>query len=683
MRPACPDPAPRGKPISEYRPRMLFLPTLKARIALITTVLAAVFGTGIVLTSLYAAHRDLHDVLQDEQDSIVKLSADQIDTAMEDRIMLLTQQAGQLAGLLGTARGAEAHAALAQALTQVRRAIPVPGAFNALTVVDARGTALGDTGLVTEVGDRSYFREAARTLAPVVSPPIRARTSDRLGVIVAVPVISAQGHFAGLVGGWLDLSSSNFVVEVLHNRLGTTGFYCLVSAGSRPVYVQHPDPAQARQPARAIGDTCGEDDRAALFEFLTPTRPVVSRYLMSTTGWELVALLPAREAYAPLHRMQQRFLMLAGLALVLVAVSIWLAVRHLLAPLTRLHEVVRDSASDLSAFERLPARQHRDEIGDLARAFTRLMRDVRDRRQELDRSERRLRAVTDTLPSLLAFVDTNERYVFNNIAYEHTFGLTLEELRGKTVREVLGETRYARAQPFLQRALAGAVVTFESEDNEPEYHCMETSYRPEWSADGSEVVGVHIHVQDITPRKLETLRLSHISSTDHLTQLLNRSAFESRLQHAMAHCRETGAMMALLYLDMDRFKAVNDIHGHAAGDLLLQAFAKRVLGCVRKQDAVARLGGDEFAVILESVGHAAAARSVATAILCAVGQRFQFEGMFADIDVSIGVALYDGGPTQERELMRLADVLLYRAKGAGRGRYEIGPPELATADSPQ
>ncbi|CAG2160539.1 sensor domain-containing diguanylate cyclase [Cupriavidus numazuensis] len=664
----------------------VFLPSLKARIALITTVLAAVFGTGIVLTSLFAAHRDLQDVLQDEQDSIVKLSADQLDTAMEDRIMLLSQQAGQLGGLFGTAgtaRGAQAHAAMAQALAQVRRAIPVPGAFNSLMVVDARGTALGDSGMVTEVGDRTYFREAARTLAPVVSPPIRARTNDRLGVIVAVPVLSAQGRFAGLVGGWLDLSSSNFLVEVLRNRLGTTGFYCLVSAGSRPVYIQHPDPTQARQPARAIGDTCGQDDRAATFEFLTPTRPVVSRYLMSTTGWELVALLPAREAYAPLHRMQQRFLILAGLALLLVAASIWLAVRHLLAPLTRLHEVVRDSASDLSAFERLPERQHRDEIGDLARAFTRLMRDVRDRRQELDRSERRLRAVTDTLPSLLAFIDTDERYVFNNIAYEHTFGLTLEELRGKTVREVLGETRYARAQPFLQRALAGAVVTFESEENEPEYHCMETSYRPEWSADGSEVVGVHIHVQDVTPRKLETMRLSHISSTDHLTQLLNRSAFESRLQDAMARCRESGGIMALLYLDMDRFKAVNDIHGHAAGDLLLQAFAKRVLGCVRKQDAVARLGGDEFAVILESVGHAAAARSVATDILCAVGQRFHFEGMFADIDVSIGVALYDGGPMQERELMRLADVLLYRAKGAGRGRYEIGPPELITADSAQ
>ncbi len=484
--------------------------------------------------------------------------------------MLLRQQAGQLSGRLGGAPSAQAHAALVQALDQVRRAVPVPGAFNALMVVDARGKALGDSGLVTEVGDRSYFREAARTLTPVVSPPIRGRANDRLGVIVAVPVIGAQGRFAGLVGGWLDLSSSNFLVEVLHNRLGTTGFYCLVSAGSHPVYVQHPDPAQARQPARPIGDTCGQDDRAALFEFLTPTRPVVSRYLMSTTGWELVALLPAREAYAPLHRMQQRFLMLAALALALVAASIWLSVRGLLAPLTRAARGGARQRLGLSAFERLPARQHRDEIGDLrARIHPPHARRARPR-QELGRSERRLRAVTDTLPSLLAFIDTDERYMFNNIAYEHTFGMTLDELRGKTVREVLGEMRYARVQPFLQRALAGAVVTFESEDNDPAYHCMETSYRPEWSADGSEVVGVHIHVQDITPRKLETLRLSHISSTDHLTQVLNRSAFESRLQDAMARCRDTGGMMALLYLDMDRFKAVNDIHGHAAGDLLLQ-----------------------------------------------------------------------------------------------------------------
>jgi diguanylate cyclase (GGDEF)-like protein len=141
--------------------------------------------------------------------------------------------------------------------------------------------------------------------------------------------------------------------------------------------------------------------------------------------------------------------------------------------------------------------------------------------------------------------------------------------------------------------------------------------------------------------------------------------------------------MALLYLDMDRFKAVNDIHGHAAGDLLLQDFARRMRRCVRDSDTVARLGGDEFAVVLEDIGQPAAARRVAQAILQAMDRPFDFEGVHADVDVSIGVALYHGGPAQDRELMRLADVLLYRAKGAGRGRYEIGPPELADQARPQ
>ncbi|MEM5429639.1 sensor domain-containing diguanylate cyclase [Cupriavidus oxalaticus] len=655
----------------------VYTPTLKARIAFITTILAAIFGTGIVLAALHDAHRDLHDALQDQQDSVVKLTADQLDTAMSDRILLLSHQAAQLGGLLAQARGAQAGPARQQALHALSSAIPVPAAFNALLVADAQGNILSNAGTAAEVSDRGYFREAARTLAPVVSPPIRSRTTGQVGIMVAVPVMSPQNAFVGIVGGWLDMARANFLVEILHNRLGTTGYYCLVSAGRDPVYIRHPVPAQARQPALSVGDTCGEDDSPATLEFLTPARPVIARYLMSTTGWELVALLPAREAYAPLRQMQQRFLVLAGLALALVAMLIWLAVRRLLGPLTRLHKVVLASASDLSAFERLPARPQRDEIGDLSRAFARLMRDVRERRQALDRSERRLRAVTDTLPSLLAFVDPDERYVFNNIAYEHVFGLKLDELRGKTVREVLGETRYARAQPFLQRALAGTAVTFESEDPEPEYHCMETSLRPEWSADGSGVVGVHIHVQDITQRKLENQRLARMSRTDHLTQLLNRSAFEGQLQAAMARSREHGGLMALLYLDMDRFKAVNDIHGHAAGDQLLQAFAQRVRACVRAADTVARLGGDEFAVVLEELAQPAAARRVAQAILQAMDAPFNVDGVSADVDVSIGVALYHGGPVQDRELMRLADVLLYRAKGAGRGRYEIGPPELA------
>jgi len=650
--------------------------TLKSRIALLTTVLAAVLGGGIVAASLYYAHRDLHDALQDQQDSIVKLSADQLDAAMDDRFDLLRHQAEQIADSMAGQTAEPAVQKLARIRAEMLRAIPMPETFNALLVADAQGTLLGNNDRLAEISDRGYFREVARTLAPVVFGPLRSRTEGAVGIVMAVPVVS-HGTFVGMVGGFLNLSQPNFLIEAMHNRVGITGFYCLVSAGREPVYVHHPDPMQARRPALALGDTCGVDNRPATLEFLVPRQPVISRYLMTSSGWELVAVLPAREAYAPLRLMQLRFLALATVALVVVALLIWITVWRQLRPLSRLHQVVRDSADDLSAFERLPERQHKDEIGDLTRAFVQLMHDVRERQQLLDRSERRLRAVTDTLPSLLAFIDTEERYVFNNLAYERFFGMPVDQLRGKPLREVLGEDRYAMAQPYVRRALAGEAVSFEREEDDPEYHCLEINFRPEWSADGSQVVGVHIHVQDVTARKLEHRRLSRISRTDHLTQLLNRSAFEAHLQEAMARSRLHDRMMALLFLDMDRFKAVNDIHGHAVGDQLLKAFAGRICHCVREQDAVARVGGDEFAIILEDIGDPAIARRVAAAILDTSSRPFQLDGIQADVDVSIGIALYRGGPMQEQELQRLADVLLYRAKAAGRGRYEIGPAEVA------
>lgn len=654
------------------------MPSLKARIALITTVLAAVLGGGIVMGSLYYAHRDLEDALQSQQDSIVKLSADQLDTAMEDRIVTLSHLAPQLRDLLESPPTSRDTLRM-QLLDRVRRTVPVPAAFDAVMVADANGTILTMGGAAPDVSDRFYFREAARTRNVVVAAPIRARSDGSMGVLLATPVLSRSGVFLGLVGGWLNLANSNFLVEIGHSRLGITGFYCLVSAGASPVYVQHPDPAQTHQPARAFDDTCGVDDSASSLEFLTPARPVIARRLMATTGWELVAVLPAQEAYAPLRQMQRRFLLMSGIALAVVALLIWLAVRQLLTPLSRLHQVVSASAADVDAFEHLPRRPHRDEIGDVTRAFIRLMRDVRQRGQQLARSERRLRAVTDTLPSLLAFIDTDERYVFNNAAYERAFGIPVDRIRGMTVRELLGDERYLRARPYLQQALAGNVVSFEGEYAFPHHHWMETSYRPEWGEDGKQVVGVHIHVLDITQRKLETLRLSHISRTDHLTQLENRGAFETHLKDAMARSRAEDRLMALLYLDMDRFKAVNDIHGHATGDLLLQAFALRLRRCVREHDHVARLGGDEFAVILEDIGTPAGAQRVADAILESVGRRFYFDGILADVDVSIGVALYRGAALSEEALMRMADVLLYRAKALGRGRFETGPAELLEA----
>lgn len=644
--------------------------SLKTRIAVTTTGLATIMGAGILVASLHATHNDLRRALQEQQDSIVKLTSQQLDTAIADRIAVLSHLARQLAPQMGSP-----VSRLRQTLNDT---LPIPGTFEAAMVADANGLALTHTGVPMSVSDRRYFQEAARTGAPVVSRPLRSRTgNEAVGVLITVPILGEDRRFLGLVGGWINLSRPNFLVEVTRNAVGTTGYYCVVSEGAHPVYVQHRNPAQIGQPALPLGETCGTAATPGRFEFLWPDEPVIGRYLMSTTGWELVSVLPAAEAFQPLRGMQQRFLVLSLLAVALGALLNWRVVATMLSPLSRLRRVVEASARDPAAYERLPA-QRSDEIGVLSRAFAGLMGEVRERNEQLHRSEQRLRAVTDTLPSLLAFVDTEERYVFNNLAYERRFNIPVHRLRGMTVRQVLGEERYAVVQPFMRQALAGQPVIFETEFHEPQYHCMETSLRPEWDAQGSQVVGVHIHVQDVTERKLEALRLAQISRLDPLTQLYNRSAFGTLLQEAMARSRAGGQLMALMYLDMDRFKAVNDVHGHVTGDLLLQNVAKRLRRCVRERDAVARLGGDEFAIILEDIATPQVAVRVASAILHSIGRRFSVDGLFLDVDVSIGIALYRDEPdVSEQELTRRADALLYRAKTSGRGRFEIGPPELA------
>ena len=165
--------------------------------------------------------------------------------------------------------------------------------------------------------------------------------------------------------------------------------------------------------------------------------------------------------------------------------------------------------------------------------------------------------------------------------------------------------------------------------------------------------------------------LEHRATHDALTDLPNRVLFMDRLEHAIERAIREGAVIAVLFLDLDGFKAVNDSFGHAAGDGLLAQVAERLRRCVRSADTVSRIGGDEFVVLLESIESAEQVVEVAVRISESLGVPFVLEGGEASVSASIGVAL-DGITQREAEdLVREADHAMYRAKGAGGARYEI------------
>ncbi len=182
---------------------------------------------------------------------------------------------------------------------------------------------------------------------------------------------------------------------------------------------------------------------------------------------------------------------------------------------------------------------------------------------------------------------------------------------------------------------------------------------------------VHGLLHDISERKRLEERIRHMAQHDPLTGLANRALFSDLLRQAQANARRDEERFAVLLVDLDNFKPVNDQHGHPVGDLMLIEVARRASRCVRGSDIVARIGGDEFVVLLRSVRDATHAVAIAEKVRAALRQPFELDGLHLSISASLGVALYPDDGEDETTLMRHADQAMYRAKQAGRDGIRV------------
>ncbi|MEJ0047161.1 MAG: EAL domain-containing protein [Rhodospirillales bacterium] len=203
---------------------------------------------------------------------------------------------------------------------------------------------------------------------------------------------------------------------------------------------------------------------------------------------------------------------------------------------------------------------------------------------------------------------------------------------------------------------------------------IETRSRIEYDETGQPVGSVGVAI-DVTERRAAEARISHLAHHDPLTDLPNRSLFRIRLDEALARARR-GQAFAVLCLDLDHFKYVNDTLGHPIGDALLQAVTRRLRIAVRPTDTVARLGGDEFAIIQSDRARAADTTSLAARVIAAIAAPFDIEGHRIVIGTSIGISTAPDDALDADELLRNADMALYSAKGEERGRYRFFEPEM-------
>ncbi|MGK5079040.1 PAS domain S-box protein [Janthinobacterium sp. HLX7-2] len=298
---------------------------------------------------------------------------------------------------------------------------------------------------------------------------------------------------------------------------------------------------------------------------------------------------------------------------------------------------------------------------------------LRESEVALLESEARLRTIADTVPAMIAYIDADQVYRFLNLAYERDFGLTGRHALGLSVRDTMNEARYRAVAPYIERVLAGETLSFEEEDvKEGIERCMEVIYIPQIGEDKLQVAGFHVMRQDITAQNREKQRLLKLAQVDALTGLSNRAGFQQRLSDAMHASRQQQHLMAVMYLDIDRFKSVNDTHGHGTGDALLRAFAQRLTQTMRATDVVARLGGDEFTIIMEQITKPDDAAVLAEKIVSAMQQPFELDGISVRISASIGLAFYRDEDISPAVLLQRADMLLYQAKQDGKNTYRAG-----------
>lgn len=311
---------------------------------------------------------------------------------------------------------------------------------------------------------------------------------------------------------------------------------------------------------------------------------------------------------------------------------------------------------------------HRDAQGRVSR-YSAVMRDISAEvaaRQQLLLQTSTLHSIAETIPAVVAVVGADGRYRFANRAFELWCGRPRGQIVGLALPEVLGDEEYQRSLPWVQRVLAGETVNFEKEyAGRAHNRHMAISYIPLRVDDGA-VEGFVGIAQDITEHREEAHRLLMLSERDALTGVLNRAGFERYLQHKAQE--GDAASLALLYIDLDRFKPINDTHGHPVGDEVLRQFAQRLQAAVRPTDAVARLGGDEFAIVLSGVREKAHADAVADKVVEAAHAPFHTGSLVLTIGASVGVALGGGGDQGWRGLVASADAMLYQAKAGGRGR---------------
>ncbi len=291
--------------------------------------------------------------------------------------------------------------------------------------------------------------------------------------------------------------------------------------------------------------------------------------------------------------------------------------------------------------------------------------------------EARYASLIRNASDVIMIADADGQLRFVSPAAGPTFAMNPDQMVGRNLLELWDDTDRDRLAGFLRevagtrgRAIGPVEVVIGSNTGRYTLECVGSNL-----SEDPAVGGLALNFRDVSERKVLEEQLRQLAFHDPLTLLANRSLFRNRVDHALALSRLAQQQVAVVFLDLDNFKNVNDSMGHDAGDRLLQTAAQRLVKCTRPTDTVARLGGDEFGILLEGISDHASIEQIVASIIESFNQPLQLDGNDIYVGATIGVAFSEADDDTE-QLLRNADIAMYSAKAAGKARYAVFQPRM-------
>jgi diguanylate cyclase (GGDEF)-like protein/PAS domain S-box-containing protein len=390
-------------------------------------------------------------------------------------------------------------------------------------------------------------------------------------------------------------------------------------------------------------------------------------------------------------------LVMIGVLIISVMAALWLA-RRISNPILSMGVIIHKIGSG-NLGVRIPAQPAVHELNELAHNINNMAQQLeddrgtleqrihsatgslREKKEEAEQAHQEVLSLNEKLsfalneletiieanPDLLYVMNTQGQLIKWNSNLEKFSGLSKEQVMNRDALEFFCDEDQANLEEWMQKVFCTGSATVEArcvrhDGTLVPFLCNGVVLKNP----AGDVIGFTGTGRDISERLAAAELLRHMAHHDKLTDLPNRALFSDRLQHALATAHREKKRMALMFIDLDRFKHINDTLGHNVGDLLLKEATLRMLGCVRESDTVARIGGDEFMVLLPAIEKQEYAMMVAEKIRHSLCQPLNLTGNIISISSSLGIAIFPEHGISEEELIKHADDAMYAAKQAGR-----------------